>query len=180
MTNVPYFYASGKRVPLEVESSLWALDTEALAFAMIAESVRRRILADARRLRGKYVLAQVPLAALESLRAVHAVQLVYRAADAMLVALPEVRVEESRPDTLRRLRDWLASRRQRIDVSEPEAGRLTLRPCSGDAEEALEIANALQEEITPEVAEARFIRSVPSPDLPSRVRPFEPRSSRDE
>jgi len=171
---VHYFYASGKRVTLEVESSVWALDTEALAVAMIAEPVRERILADARRLRGKYVLAHVPLAALESLRAAHAVQLVYRSADSMLVALPEVRVEESRPEKLRRLHDWLASRRQRIEVSEPEAGRLTLRPCSGDAEEALEIANALQEEITPELAEARFIRSVPSPDVRFRVRPFDP------
>ena len=170
---MPYFYASGKRVPLEVESSLWALDLEALAAAMIAKSVRERILADARRLRGNYVLAHVPSTALESLRAAHAVQLVYRSADAMLVALPEVRVEESRPEKLRRLRDWLASRRERIDVSEPAAGRLTLRPCSGDAEEALEIANTLQEEITPELVEARFIRSVPDPDLrfKARIRP---------
>src|SRR5262249_20778682 len=104
---VHYFYASGKRVPLEVESSVWALDTEALAAAMIADAVRERILADARRLRGKYVLARVPGAVLDSLRAAHAVQLVYRSADAMLVALPEVRVEESRPEKLRRLRDWL-------------------------------------------------------------------------
>ena len=175
---MPYFYASGKRVPLVVESSLWALDLEALAVAVIGESVRERILADARRLRGKYVLAHVPFTALKSLRAAHAVQLVYRSADVMLVALPEVRVEESRPEKLMRLRDWIASRRQRIEVSESEAGRLTLRPCSGDAEEALAIANALQEEIKPEVAEARFIRSVPSPDLPSRIRPSGPRSSR--
>jgi hypothetical protein len=173
---VPYFYADGKRVTLEVESSLWALDTEALAAAMIADSMRERILADARRLRGKYVLAHVPSAALASLRAAHAVQPVYRSADVMLVALPEVRVEESRPEKLRLLRAWLESRRPRIDVSEGEAGRLTLRPSSGDAVEALEIANALQEEITPELAEARFIRSVPSPDLrlKARVRPTRP------
>lgn len=170
---VPYFYAAGKRVTLVVESSLWALDTEALAFAVIADSMRAQILADARRLRGKYVLAHVPFSALEPLRAAHAVQPVYRSADAMMVALPEVRVEESRPEHLRRLRDWLASRRQRIEVSETAAGRLTLRPSSGDAEEALEIANALQEEITPELAEARFIRSIVSPDqrLKARVRP---------
>ncbi len=173
---MPYFYASGKRVRLEVESRLWALDTEALAAAVIAESVRQLILADARLLRGKYVLAHVPTGALPSLRAAHAVQLVYRSADAMLVALPEVRVEESRPEKLRSLRDWLASRRQRIEVSEAGAGRLTLRPCSGDAKEALEIANALQEEITPELAEARFIRSAPSPDLfKARIRPLGPR-----
>ena len=170
---VPYFYAAGKRVTLVVESSLWALDTEALAFAMMADSMRRQILADARRLRGKYVLAHVPFSALGPLRAAHAVQPVYRSADAMLVPLPEVRVEESRPEHLRRLHDWLASRRQRIEVSEREAGRLTLRPSSGDAEEALEIANALQEEITPEFAEARFMRSIASPEerLKARIRP---------
>jgi len=170
---VPYFYAAGKRVTLVVESSLWALDTEALAFAMIADATRQQILADARRLRGKYVLARVPFSALEPLRAAHAVQPVYRSADVMMVLLPEVRVEESRPETLRRLHDWLASRSQRIEVSETEVGRLTLRPCSGDAEEALEIANELQEEITPELAEARFIRSIASPDehLKARIRP---------
>jgi hypothetical protein len=171
-----YFYAAGKRVALVVESSLWALDTEAPAFAGIADALRAQILAGARLLRGKYVLAQVPFPALEPLRAAHAVQPVYRSADAMLVPLPEVRVEESRPETLRRLYDWLASRQQRIEVAETGAGRLTLRPCSGDAEEALEIANALQEEITPEVVEARFIRSIASPDqhLKARIRPARP------
>jgi hypothetical protein len=170
---VPYFYAAGKRVTLEVETSLWALDTEALAVAMIADSMREQILADARQLRGKYVLAHVPSAVLASLRAAHVARPVYRTADVVMVALPEVRVEESRPETLLRLRDWLASRGKRIEVSERQAGRLTLRPSSGDAEEALEIANALQEEITPELAEARFIRSIPSPDqkLKARIRP---------
>jgi hypothetical protein len=170
---VPYFYAAGKRVALEVESSLWALDTEALAAAAIAQSMREQILADARVLRGKYVLVHLSAALLDPLRAAHAVQPVYRSADAMLVALPEVRVEESRPDILQRLREWLRSRRQWIDVSEPAAGRLTLRPASGEAEQALEIANALAEEIGPELAETRFIRSTgrPEPELKARVRP---------
>jgi hypothetical protein len=173
---VPYFYAAGKRVTLKVESSLWALDTEALAAAIIGDTIRQRILADARQLRGKYVLAHVPSAALEPLRAARAVQVVYRSADAVLVALPEVRVEERRPEKLRRLRAWIESRRQQIEVSETEDGRLTLRPASGDAVEALEIANALQEEITPELAETRFIRSIESPDLKlkARIRPHRP------
>ena len=172
---MPYFYAAGKRVRLEVESSLWALDTEALSLAAIAETIRARILADARLLRGKYVLARVPASLLDALRAAHAVQPVYRSADAVLVALPEVRVEESRPECLRRLHAWLDARGGTIEVSEPEAGRLTLRPSSGDAEEALAIANALQEEITPELAEARFIRSVASPDLNVKARARAPR-----
>jgi urease accessory protein UreH len=173
---VPYFYAAGKRVTLTVESSLWALDTEALGAAMIGDAIRQRILADAHRLRGKYVLAHVPSAALEPLRAARAVQVVYRSADAVLVALPEVRVEERRPEKLRRLRAWIESRRQQIEVSETEDGRLTLRPASGDAVEALEIANALQEEITPELAETRFIRTIESPDLKlkARIRPHRP------
>ena len=111
-----------------------------------------------------FVLVQVPESLLGMLRAAHAVQPVYRCADAVLVALPEVRVEESRPDRLRLLHAWLDARGSSIEVSEPESGRITLRPASGDAEEALAIANALQEEITPELAEARFIRSVESPD----------------
>ncbi len=162
---MPYFYAAGKRVTLELESSLWALDTEALPLAEIADSIREQLLAEAQRLRGKYVLVHLTSGLLEALRAAHVVQPVYRCADAMLVALPEVRVEESRPERLQRLRDWLKSQGPRIEVSESENGRLTLRPSSGDAEEALEIANALQEEITPELAEARFIRSVARPDL---------------
>ena len=173
---MPYFYAAGKRVTLTVESSIWALDTEALAAAMIADTIRQSILADARRLRGKYVLAHVPSVALEPLRAARAVQVVYRSADAVLVALPEVRVEERRPEKLRRLRAWIESRQQRIEVSETEDGRLTLRPASGDAVEALEIANALQEEITPELAETRFIRTIESPDLKlkAQIRPHRP------
>jgi hypothetical protein len=173
---VPYFYAAGRRVMLTVESSLWALDTEALAVAMIADAIRQRILADARLLRGKYVLAHVPSVALEPLRAARAVQRVYRSADAVLVALPEVRVEERRPEKLKLLRAWLDSRRHRIEVSETEGGRLTLRPASGDAVEALEIANALQEEISPEIAQARFIRTIESPDLKlkARIHPHPP------
>ena len=167
---MPYFYVAGKRVTLELESSLWALDTEALSVASIAEPIRNQILAAAQRLRGKYMLVQVPTSLLDALHAARALQPVYRCADAMMVALPEVRVEETRPDRLQRLRDWLKSRGPRIEVAESEGGRLTLRPSSGDAEEALEIANALQEEITPELAEARFIRSVASPDLTLRAR----------
>ena len=162
---MPYFYAAGKRVVLEVESSFWALDTEALSLAAIADTIRAQILADARSLRGKYVLARVPSSQLDALRAAHVLQPVYRSDDVMMVGLPEVRVEESRPEKLRRLRAWLHSRRQRIEVSETVQGQLTLRPASGDAREALEIANELQEEITPELAEARFIRSIPAPDL---------------
>ena len=172
---MPYFYAAGKRVALQIESRVWALDTEALSLAAIADTIRARILADARSLRGKYVLAQVPESLLAVLRAAHAVQLVYRSADAVLVALPEVRVEESRPERLRLLRAWLDARGSSIEVSEPESGRITLRPASGDAEEALAIANALQEEVTPELAAARFIRSVESPDLKVKARARAPR-----
>jgi hypothetical protein len=172
---VPYFYAAGKRVTLVVESSLWALDTEALSLAPIADTIRARILTDAHQLRGKYVLARLPAPLLAVLRAVHAAHPVYRAADAVLVALPEVRVEETRPERLRRLHAWLDARAGSIEVSEPEIGRITLRPSSGSAEEALAIANELHEEITPELAEARFIRSVESPDLKVKARARAPR-----
>ncbi len=88
---------------------------------------------------------------------------VYRVGDTIVVVMPEVRVEESRPQHLRKLEAWLAEHKASVEVVSQTDERLVLRPLSMRGSDALDIANALHEEIEPEMAQARFIRLTGKP-----------------
>lgn len=169
-----YYYASGTRVPLQPAEDLVAVETPALDAAGLPPDMRERLLAAARPLRGGYVLVDagsLPRAALARLRDARAVQPVYRYGEGIVVVLPEVRVEESRPDRVERLRAWLDRAGVAVEASGLGTGRLTLRPKSGRGEDALRLANELHEQIGLELADARFVRIVRRPDLMPRKSP---------
>ncbi len=161
-----YYYAGGQRVPLEAAPDLVAIDT---AIAQeLSSAAAQGALAKAKALRGGVALAEaasVPAPALAELRERGALHPVLRFGADLVVVLPEVRVEESRPEKIRELRRWLDGARTRIRCSGTlEGGRLEIRPASGRGQDALEIANELHERVDPELAQARFIRVVRRPD----------------
>ena len=77
--------------------------------------------------------------------------------------MPEVRVEESRPTKQKRLEEWITSHSEQALVRSRHEGQIVLEPVSGQGEDALAMANALMEEMNPEMAQARFVRVLPRP-----------------
>lgn len=91
------------------------------------------------------------------------VQPVFDAAGALVVALPEVRVEESRGAREKSaVRSWLKHRAVPLAIDEVD-GRFTVHLESGRGRDALDLANALVEDLGPEMAQARFVRLVRKP-----------------
>jgi hypothetical protein len=88
---------------------------------------------------------------------------VFRSHGAIVVALPEVRVEESRKSHQAKLRKWLAEHRDDVMVVCRGDDRVVLKPVSGSGQDALAIANDLAEHVGPEMAQARFIRVTARP-----------------
>jgi hypothetical protein len=88
---------------------------------------------------------------------------VYRSQGAIVVALPEVRVEESRKAHWAKLDQWLAEHGDDVTVVSRDDDRVVLKPVSGSGVDALTIANDLAKEVGPEMAQARFIRVTPRP-----------------
>jgi hypothetical protein len=77
-----------------------------------------------------------------------------------LIALPEVRVEESSSQRRRALLRWIREHGDVAQVVEDNGERIVLRPTSGQGADAITLANQLCEQIGPELAQARFVRVV--------------------
>lgn len=151
----PYYYAGGQRIGLTAAHDLVALDDDA---AKHADAPPGRSLTDG--------LCLVPREDLRNARLADeqaAKYPVFRAQGAILVALPEVRVEESRPDKRDQIQSWLKQHDRDIKVVSQDEDRVVLKPVSGSGEDALAIANALAEQVGPEMAQAQFIRVTPRP-----------------
>ena len=161
-----YYYADGQRVALTPADDLLALDEQHEAVAGLSPEERAKLEEASRPLRGGLrlvpsdALARATRAALER---AGALQPVFRAHGSVVVALPEVRIEESRPDAQERLKAWVASHGNKAVVRSQSDGAMVLAPVSGHGEDALALANALAEEVAPEMAQPRFIRVTPRP-----------------
>lgn len=168
-----YYYASGKQVRLEAAPGLVAFDTGVLPNLGLTDAARSSLLTVSRTLRGDLALADsgaVPAGVIVKLEEAGALRPVYRFGPDLVVVLPEVRVEESRPERREKIDAWIKGVGDTLSASETNSGRLTLRPVSGRGEDALQIANELHEGIGPELAQARFVRVVARPDA-ARSRP---------
>lgn len=152
-----YYWASGRRVAL-AETDLVAVDLDQ------AGDARQSLQAQSSQaVSGNVVL----LAEVEARTALGAgiasqpgVHPVYTADGAVLVVLPEVRVEGS-AEVLDRVRREAGDG---VDVDDDDVpGRLVLRPASGRGEDALRLANEVTETVAPELAQCRFVRITPRP-----------------
>lgn len=143
-----YYYAGGEKVELTPDPELVAVhESDAPAGA-------GRALTDGLRLVAKSVLGKLKGPTYP----------VFKADGALVVALPEVRVEEGRAGIRAKLHKWLEKHGARVEVTSRDDDRVVLKPASGTGEDALALANDLAEKVGPEMAQTRFIRVVPQPD----------------
>lgn len=156
-----YYYAGGERRDLG-DCDLVALDLEALGD--LDSDRLDELRSSGRTLTGAVVLVDEELAATllgDRLREAPGVHPVYQAEGALVVVLPEVRVEGD-AEALRQVQMSTAAR-VAVDQSE---GRLVLHPRSGRGQEALELANELTETAGPadlDLAQPRFLRIIDRP-----------------
>lgn len=164
-----YYYAGGERVDLAPAEDVLAVDTRALAAADVPAKTRAAAERAARPLAGGVGLVHLSdlgddAAAVEAkLRAAGVLHPVFRSHGALVVVLPEVRVEESRGAGQKRLGAWLRTHARDVVVESEADGRVVLRPASGYGGDALALANQLAEQVGPEMAQARFLRVTPRP-----------------
>jgi hypothetical protein len=164
-----YYYADGKKVALAPADDLIAVDTRTLNATLpkpLAATVRKSVrpLAGGIGLINRSALGSGAAATIQALVTAGATHPVFRAGGALLVVLPEVRVEESRPGAKQKhLADWLASHSHEAVVKSRDQERLVLEPASGYGGDALTLANQLAEQVGPEMAQARFLRVTPGP-----------------
>jgi hypothetical protein len=103
---------------------------------------------------------------LASLRDVGALQPVYRNDQAVMVALPEVRVEFDTAEQRKAVMDVLAdpdALPHKIMQSSDDG--LVVQPASGKGEDALKLANDIQERGHPAAASVRFVQFVPKREV---------------
>ncbi len=158
-----YYFAGGERIELHADPEHVGLDlAHAASLPRRRQSVLRKV---GRVLRGDMVLLEtreISDAELEELEAEGALLPAYRADDATIVVLPEVRVELKDPKEAHRVRVKLEEAGVVDPKSVQERGSmLCFAPNSGRAEDALRLANELYEDLEPSASQARFLRVVP-------------------
>lgn len=162
-----YYYADGRRVTLTLDREWVAVEAQRIPDGA-PTTVQDEVQHEAQPLyAGIQLVRQTALspATTHFLRQMGVLQPVFRAAGALLIALPEVRVEEERPDYQKRLQEWLALHPEEARIRSQDARGMTLEPPSGQGTDAIMLANRLTEEVAPEMAQANFLRIVPRPSV---------------
>ena len=158
-----YYYASGQPVDLTLDEQWLALDTRKYQAAGTSPRLQAVLKKDARPLRGDLILVKrqaIPAKELDALTLHGAVHPVFRAEGAILIALPEVRVEESSAQRQRALHRWIRQHGDEAELVEDNGAQILLRPTSGHGVDAIALANHLTEQIAPEMAQPRFLRVI--------------------
>jgi hypothetical protein len=156
-----YYFAGNERIPLELESETVGVLLDHPAVETMG--LRRQLERLGSQLRAGIVIVPasvVPTEVRERLDVVGAILPVYVHDDSHIVVLPEVRVEGHD-------RKEIAAIRKFLDTAEVEPGdieehgtRVTVRPQSGRAADALRLANQVHERVNPPLSQARFLRIV--------------------
>ena len=163
-----YYYAGGRRVELEADEELVAVDQKLAEAAGVTPRVDTT---STRKLPGGVIVAprsDIDDKALATLRKAGALRPVYRHDRALLVALPEVRVEFDNAKQRKAVLDAISTAPYDVDVSEESDDRIVLRPRSGLSDDALAVANHVYERAPPAASSVRFLQFVPRPDQKSR------------
>jgi len=158
-----YYYASGKPVRLTPDGEWVAVDARGSDAAGAAGDLAALPSDASRPLCGDLVLVRrkaLSTRQFDALVRQGAIHPVFRAEGAMLVALPEVRVEDSSPERRRAVHRWLRQHAGDTEIVEDQGDRIVLRPASGCGQDALALANHLTEQVGPEMAQPRFLRIV--------------------
>ncbi len=156
-----YYYANGEQVALETDQEWYAIQDQRLDASALLPELREEIEHKAQPLqRGLKLIRKADMSCnvREELEGKCLAEPVYRADNALLAVLPEIRVEESRPEQRAKVEDWLNSLGDRVNVEQEKSGRLTITPRSGLGSDALDISNTLIEYLRPQLSQPRFLR----------------------
>ena len=166
-----YYYAAGQKVNLEPDEEHVAVDQAAAKEAGLDAKVSAASGATVRAGAGVLVTSRSSLAPdiIQRLQEAGALQPVYRRDKAVIVAMPEVRVEFDTPDQRKRVMNLLSPNASDVSVTEDTKERLVLRPVSGHGEDALNLANRIQENANPAAVSVRFVQFVPKPKTNART-----------
>lgn len=157
----PHYYAGGERHSLVLASDWVAIDARAAAAAGLTHALAA--LPTGPKLLGGITLietAAFPGDIRAKVDSEGVTRSAYRSGAALVVLLPEVRVElkaGQRAAVLRVLDECGIP----ADVTEDESAMLTLKPRSGKGEDALQLANFIYEQVRPAASSVRMLQFVP-------------------
>jgi hypothetical protein len=160
-----YYYAGGKRIELETDDELVAVDEKVASVAGEQIAVAA---ANTRRLPGGVTVvprADVDHIHLERLAQAGALRPVFRRGATVLVALPEIRVEFDTAKQRKAIKDAIPGAPHDVVVSDESSSGLVLRPKSGSSDDTLAVANYLYEQAHPLASSVRFVQFVPKRDV---------------
>ncbi len=158
-----YYYAGGHRIDLEVDDDLVAVDEQVAEAGGVGGAPEG---AAARRLPGGVVVTRrtaIAAPRLAALEQAGAIRPVYRHERALMVALPEIRVEVDTPRQRKAALAAIATAPFDVDIDDAQADRIVVRPRSGRSDEALAVANHVYERAHPAASSVRFVQVVPRP-----------------
>ena len=161
-----YYYAGGQRVPIEADETQVAVDQGRADAAGLRSMLARVAGMGGPRLPGGVILA--PRSSLDEngmdrLRKAGALRPVYRHQGAVMVALPEIRIEVDDEKQRKAVIASIPRAPHPVEISEDTEDRLVLRPKSGSGDDALDVANFVFEQAHPAAASVRFVQFVPKP-----------------
>jgi len=160
-----YYYAGGRKIELEADDEHVAVDRAVAEAAGLTGSAIGGGLPD---LRSGVVLSEKSSLSGKVLDALHgagALRPVFRHDQAVLVALPEVRVEYDDLTQRNAVKKLVASDFHDAAITEETEDRLILKPRSGDARDALKMANEIFEHAHPAASSVRFVQFIPKPGV---------------
>jgi hypothetical protein len=161
-----YYDADGSRVPLRASSEV-AVNWAAADRSELPKDVLATLKEHGRELRGGVAMlpsSAVPDDVAEALDAAGALQPVYRSEEgALVVVLPEVRVEVADEAQAAEVRDYLSTMDLDSEVIRDTGEQFVVRPASNRGVDALDLANRIEEKMHLPMSQARFLRVVPRP-----------------
>jgi len=160
-----YYYVGGRKIELELDDEHVAVNR---AVAEAAGLTGRAIGSGLPDLRSGVMLSVKSSLGDNLLEALHiagALLPVFRHDQAVLVALPEVRVEYDDLTQRNAVKKLLASDFRDAAISEETDDRLTVNLRSGNAQDALTMANEIFEHAHPAASSVRFVQFIPTPSV---------------
>jgi hypothetical protein len=160
-----YYYAGGRKIALENDDEHVAVDQQAAEKAGLTSSLPAQ---GPQRGNGVVLTSRSALdpAILARLRSAGALHPVYKRDHAVVVALPEVRVEFDTDAQRSAVMAFLAKREPaEHSIVEQTNDRVIVRPASGSGDDALRMANDIYEHAHPAAASVRFVQFVPKPSV---------------
>lgn len=161
-----YYYAGGRKVVLDSDEEHVAVDRRLARQAGLAAEVEEASVVGSRQEAVMVVAQRSALGhdTLASLEQAGAIQPVYRRDRAVVVPLPEVRIEVDTPEQHRAVlaalgESGVAPHR----IAEETSDRIVVQPESGHGDDALTLANEIYERAHPAAASVRFVQFVPKP-----------------